>query len=393
MLSLISLPIGMLIAERKKYTITFGGNRLTYRTFNDWHYLFYLKKISYYFYWATIFASIYVAFDKILYVQNNGYLAYYLSYSGVGTLAYRIQTLNDCSYFLYLATMPSKKESSYVINSWLFINLLTILAGGRSSAVTAVIFVVLYYYIRENYGTNLPLLGQKEEWITDKLKLFIILLLPFSITFLGFWNYARSGMTENTAFWKYFFTFFEDQGTSINLIPLMYEHQNGFPQHYYSFGPIINFFRNNVIARLLTGYVMPAQQTEAMALSGYNFGQTITYLVMPWNYFKGIGLGSCYLAELWLDFNYVGVVVYNVVLGGILSSIHTIKKYSPIKMFLFLYIFSSLMLLPRSGALDWIASVLNYTVIISVVLMTGIAKTLYKKNATNNADSDRNSKL
>lgn len=377
--TLVSLPVGIKIYEEIRFKKR-GKSDLLWKSEQEAGLVESLRTVSKYIFWFTLWASLYVIFSKILFVRRNGYLAYYTSYVSVSGFILKLQYVNDCAFMFFLATLPKMKVAKLPMAAWFVTHVITILSGGRASAVTAVFLFIWYFNYRNRVRTE----GEK-AWFTKWMKWALILGAPLAIAFLGYWTYARANLESEFGVLKAFYVFFKDQGGSLDLIAYAKRYQEDFPQSMYTFGPLINFVRGNTFGRILFGFVMPRQNTVEMALTGYNFGQTISWLVMPHNYVAGVGLGGCYIAEVWLDFGFAGVIICNMLLGILLGFMGESRRYSVVGLYLVLMVFSNVMLLPRDAALTWFSSIFNFTVILTTVGILFLARLYwYSRNPGRN---------
>lgn len=85
-----------------------------------------------------------------------------------------------------MATMPSKKDSKYVIILYLVVNLLSLSSGQRGGAVLAVIFLVTYFFIRNRVNP-----GEK-PWITKRGIIILSALIPIFVSILFMIAFIRS---------------------------------------------------------------------------------------------------------------------------------------------------------------------------------------------------------
>ena len=363
-ISLIGLFLGSLFAE--KISGDFSFNNHNQNLVADNHIC--IEKTSKLFYWISYPANVYAILMKVIYVLRNGYFAYYTTYAGVNVVVSRLQSFNVCALFLFMSTMPTKKSLRPVLVSWLIINLSTIFAGGRATFVTTILLVLYYYYFRDSFGHK-----NGEIWISSILKKAIIFSIPIGIIFLGAWNYLRVGQSTESGVLGSFLQFFVDQGGSADLICYANEYKQRLPQNMYSLGSLIRFFKYNYISKFITGETIPVSPSIEMATKGYNYASAITYLVMPWNYFAGHGLGSCYIAEVWLDFGYIGVLIFNVLIGVVLSLMSSIRSRKVFCFYIVLHILDAIMLLPRDTALNWLMSILNFNTLISYIFIVFIS--------------------
>ena len=67
--------------------------------------------------------------------------------------------------------------------------------------------------------------------------------------------------------------------------------------------------------------------TRELAMNSHHFGMALAYLVNPVNYAQGLAFGSCFIAELWIDFGIIGVVfggfLYGVLMGRFVPWLRT----------------------------------------------------------------------
>lgn len=319
-----------------------------------------IQRVCIFLFWATLPFVYYKIIDIIIFVRNYSYLEYYTAYGGVGKIIEVINTINTTVFFLYLGTMPKKQNAKWAIYALGFIKALSILGGQRNDAVTFVMIMLVYYYYRESVRHELA-----PKWLPRWLKRTIIISIPFGIAFLGIWNTLRSGGETNLGFIGSILTFFKDQGGSVNLISYaqVYKDQMPATNINYTFGPIINFAKYNIVTDIFFDFPKYADHTVEAALYNNSFGQTITYLVMPWNYVVGIGLGSSYIAEVYVDFGVVGVIIFNLFLGWLLSRYANLKQKGPFAFAFLFLILKNLFLLPRNTALSWFVAGFNLTVL------------------------------
>ena len=152
--------------------------------------------------------------------------------------------------YIYLATLPSKRELKVPLFIFLITEIATILSGGRTKAVTVIIFIIAYFVYREmkNRKDN----DIKYEWMKKHYVKLIILLIPFVVSFLSVYNLIRSNIkVDNFSIKKEFIQFFDDQGESVKLIGYVKKYKTQLPKtnKTYLFGPIISYFKNGVIGK------------------------------------------------------------------------------------------------------------------------------------------------
>lgn len=270
-------------------------------------------------YITMIFSAIEIV-DRVIFVMQNSYIGLY---NGERTsMPYMVQKLSSCSSFLffsYLAILPEKKKAKKPIFLYLALHIFSILGGVRGDGVKAAIMVLAYCFFRNT--------TDDEKWIKKKHIIAICIIAPVGIVLLSLYNFWRSGLTaQYYGFWNEFINFFTTQGGSIEIIAYEKQLHNLLPKTNvsYTFGPIINWYKYGFIGSIIsmfTGqeFVEIAGSKINMALYGNNLGAAITYLVMPGNYLAGVGMGTQYIAELYSDFGYTGVIIFNLLLGWFIT--------------------------------------------------------------------------
>jgi oligosaccharide repeat unit polymerase len=353
-LALLCLPIGIVISEhtrlfRKAADEYSGTITTTSKTLS-------IRQVAAFLFWTTLAANVYEILNQVIFVIRNSYIESYLSYGGVGIIVSRLASVNKIAFFLFLATNPPKQQAKQPIIIWTILNMVSLLSGGRTTAVITLLVLLYYFIYRDEH-----LLEDEAPWLTGKMKRIMIIATPIFIVFLAAWNYLRNSQNVDLGFASLFFNFFERQGGSYKLLAYATRYSGKLPQKFYTFGPVINFLRGNIFISALTGFKMPAQNTVAAATSGYSYGQAISYIIQPWNYLAGLGLGSSYLAELYYDFGYIGIALFNIILGVLLSILSRTLPNNVMSIFFMLVILDSILNLPRNACLDWFTSLTSVT--------------------------------
>lgn len=331
-----------------------------------------LKRVSKLIFWITFIPSFYLIIDEIIFFQAHGYLELYLSYSSGSVIFEKLKVLNLVSFFMFLASMPNKKESKLEIFAFLLISLLTLFSGARATSITS-FMTLLFYLIYRNYYDSKQLKG--DIWLSKKIIFLISILIPFVVVFLSFWGYYRMNMSlEGIKVSELFFGFFKSQGESVKIINYVQELELPYTNISYTFGPVIFFLKYNIFSKVFFEFPMYAPQTVDSALFGNNMSSTISYLVMPENYLAGLGMGSTYIAELLYDYGYLGVIIFNIILGIVLYKFSNINPNKPWLLAILLLVLNSLLTLPRDVALNWFADVINITTVGSILMIYFLAK-------------------
>jgi len=317
---------------------------------------------------VTFIPSIMVTIERIIYLNQNSYVDLFVNFSS--KMPFVIQKLADMNFtffILYLTTFPSKKETLLITGIYTTYLVMTVFTGGRGKFVTKEIILIIYYVYRQ-YNLN-------EKYFTKKIIAILGIIVMALIIFLSAYNTLRNKQEiENFNPAQQFRQFFIDQGGAIDIISYAQKFKQQLPEtnQNYTFGIIINVVMNK------TQYIQNTN-TEETAFYGNNLGATLSYFTMGNAFLRGHGLGTQYIAELYTDFSYIGVIIYNVLLGISLNIIMDIKKQKYIVLALVLSILEYLIYLPRQFAMVWTTYLLSSTIIFLITLMIIVTKMVRRK--------------
>ena len=100
---------------------------------------------------------------------------------------------------------------------------------------------------------------------------------------------------------------------------------------------------------------------------------TISYFIDSEAYLNGHGYGSSYIAELYIDFKYWGVIVGNLFLGAYMAIFYKIYKKSYILSACLLLSYNIMLFIPRAEFDYIITYVLNFTAILGMIIIVGMS--------------------
>lgn len=338
-----------------------------------------IRKISRLMFYITFLFALLVAMEKAIYVQSNGYIALYSDFSSRMPFVIRkIAETNSIFLFIYLSTFPKKTESKTILFLYLIYLCLSLLSGVRGTFVSGLFVLMIYAIYRDKHYKGIDV-----KWVGRKEKVFITFVTPFLIAFLSIYNFIRSKIpVSEFNFFEEIVNFFKTQGGSVDVISLGKLYENLLPStnQSYTFGPLITYFSRGTFARLFTNLSPLKGNTVEMALYGNNFGATITYLVMPKYYLSGVGLGTQYIAEVYADFGYIGVMLFNFVLGCLLSWIPCVlfKRWWTFVLGMSLC-FNFIISMPRGSATTFIGAFLSLTTWFPILLTFFLANLEIKR--------------
>ena len=376
-LSLIGLILGYFITDR------IGRHKKsTYYSINyqDIYYLnirFLSKKI----FFITYFLWVVILLDNVIYVLQSGYLSYYLSYhSRIPAIIRQVGYMAPMALFVFLATMPEKKEAKKPIIMYIAYLILSLGTGRRVYFMTGLLIVFAYMMMRNVINP------EEEPWIAKKDIIKIILLIPILLVVMYFFEYIRAdAYVGESSNYSPIIGFFVRQGTSINVIKygeLFKGRLN--PEAHYSFYNIIKWLQGsgeffNKLFSLNFNFEIGRQSAET-AMEGTYLADFISYNANKSSYLMGMGYGSCYIEELFIDFGYIGVFLGNFLYGIMLCALlkNALGSRNVWKIALGFYITDLLIKAPRATFDAFIGQSL-YLECWGTVLIIYLVSYLYKK--------------
>lgn len=293
-------------------------------------------------YFVTLPAAVYMQM-KIVLVRSA------ISYTSGYIMNVNIPMIIKVGYYIftgftliYLAARPSKKEVYFIISVLFIIEGGVQLLQGRRALFATTLFFVIWYLIKF-YGIK-----------KINMKYFLAFTLGgIALVVLFFYvEMQRSGINIGKVDFLYIVErFMSSTGGSDSVIANTIDKAKLFPKPgiVYLVDPIIN----NPITVILTGKGGINQGVNH--LNSFNsFSNWISYLTQSSLYTSGHGMGSCYLAELYLAFGCMGVFTGSIVVGFFLNYMAQVKLNGSIfKTSIVFLLVKSLFTLPRSGFFSW----------------------------------------
>lgn len=327
-----------------------------------------IRKSALWIFYAFSVFSVAVNGEKVLFVIKNSYLQYYMTYnSALPSAFFNLASISEFAFYVFLATMPRKKQCVKPIIWFLIVSAMSLGYGQRNGFVVSVLFVAIYYAIRHKLDG--------EKWISKKTVIATLIAIPFFISALYSFNYIRSDNdVKVSGVGNQIVAFFDEQSVSSQIIGYGYEYKDSIKQNEinYTISQLTNIVTQNTIVKKLFGTQGYTGQTVENALYGTNYGNAITYIVMPSNYLSGIGMGTSYVAEAYHDFGYFGVVFINIIYGGLLALFQK-KRFSslasksrPYLLALLLFGMTNILYAPRSVTLGFISQTMTLTTLFAV---------------------------
>ncbi len=324
LLSLVGLFVGYTTAERfgKRFRIITPLNRKASRLDYDGIYCRTVGEISKYLFLGTYAVWILVLWRQVRYVMQYGYTAYYLQYSsGLPIIVHDIADISPVAFYVFLATMPSKKETRIPIILYLIRCVLSLGTGRRMHLMVGLLLVFAYLVSRNKF------MSRGEVWFSRKMRIGMMIAVPFLLVGMYLFEYVRADFyVGNASQFNPLFGFFARQGISVNVIKYAERFKDGLNKDtLYSFYNTSKFLETNAVNKYLFHLDFSYNsggQTVQNALNSNSLANFISYRVSSTNYLKGVGMGSCYIAELFVDFGYTGVFIGNFIYGYVLQALY-----------------------------------------------------------------------
>lgn len=346
----------------------------------------FISKILFY---ICIVAYIAVTADKILFRQVYSLQAYYASYDASSNLPGIIVKIADCHLIalcMFLATKPTKREAKVPLIVFLVASALTVLYGVRHVILLNITFLVIYFVLRNGDGD--------EVWLPKGTAIIGIILSPVAMVLLQAFDVFRRSIAFNIFDIRELFSFslvrdfFVSQSVSSYILPnaITYFSQLGGQPVPYTFGTIYTYLRQNVIVRFFTGAAAFNSNSVESAMSSGNLGARLAYYMYRETFLTGTGMGGSYVADLFVDFSYVGVFVGGLIACMIINRLSKVTRggyNSPYILAFVLVAIRWIAYMPRDSYFSWAMQAFSFMNIIFVLMVMVLSRTKMPGRATN----------
>ncbi|WP_010677043.1 O-antigen polysaccharide polymerase Wzy family protein [Bacillus timonensis] len=355
-LSLLSLFSGVLIHEKLFKEKDFKNNFFTY---TDSNFIKNLQRVSIILFFLCLIFNFMEGFEKIIFIQNSSYYDFYVEYNS--RLPFFVKGFSEMVptfLAIYLCTLPSKKQTSFVLFIYTLSTIPSLIVGSRTSFSEALVFTFLYFLMRDslNYRASMVGLDKYKKWITRSLKISIITIIPVIMILFSAYNYVRFEI-EKTNDMNPIVDFVYNQGISFTTLTRGYTAAPYLPDHdnkNYTFGSFIDYITRGTPSQILFGVEGLGSNTVEHATLGNSLSHALSYHLYGKSYLNGQGAGSSYILELYLDFGLIGIVIFSILLGILFSSFSNLIGNNWFKNVILLRILMEVFLIPRGSALGWL---------------------------------------
>lgn len=346
-IGIVFLFIGALWASSMKSSVKTSSNS----TFWTMYRIKALRKFGLIIFYCALPFQIMLLLDVAEFVQTEGFYEYRMTFdSSLPAFVGLIAGFFDVGLFAFLSTRPNKRSSLLPLFLYLAVGAVSLLTWQRSGFILNVLIVVVYVCYRHVTREN------SERWITRRLVwITAVVLLPVMIGMSAI-NQLRGRTSDSSLPGFGVLDFLYDQGVSMNVIGYAYEFKDQIPdQKFYSFGPIIEFVNLRILS-LVTNVDMHSGQSAERALEGHQFAHMVSFLAIPDVYLRGSGYGSSYVAELFVDFGYIGVAVGSLLYGFVLVGASKWLSHGITVRLLVLLVVRDIMFTPRASYVQFLVS-------------------------------------
>lgn len=342
----------------------------TRRKYRDSYYFapkirFYSKLVFWFTYPFAIIFNLVIAF----FVAKVGYLAYYTEFSGfISQVPYlyvlsKIELMTSAAFCVFLSTLPPKEDFKIPCRAYIIYILLSLGSGQRSGFLLGLMILFVFVNFMQE-------IRPEEKWFDKRYMRYVVLAVPVIAVAGSLFNSWRFEESENDVkFLDVFFRFFYEQGVSSYVVKRAYELENEIP------GGVLyclEFLHSGIPARIL-GIEVYNGNTVEHALYGNSFTHALGYTVLGKNYLNGAGTGSSYIAELYYDFGYIGIILGSILYGWMFSLFTKGAESSIFKRALLFIIITKLLWAPRGAYTAFISFICAPSTILMLLFIFGMA--------------------
>ena len=308
-----------------------------------------VRLVSFIMYIVSLLFSFLIGYDKMSFIQTHTYLEYYTLYvSKFPLFVSAIASLKHYFLCFFLATMPSKTTTTVVLLTYFVSTIPDLCVGKRSVTILSLFFALTYYMMRDYYDRG------HHIWLGKMEKGLMITIMPFMLMFLAAYKYIRSDIDVEFTPIELVVDFFYSQGVTFTWLCSGLGVYTQLPDGVisYTFGEIIDYFKYSRAAELIWGGVNLGNSNNLLrATLGNSMSHHLSYLLLGNRYLNGNGVGSSYLLEVFVDFGYIGIILFCLLLGWFtIYTLHFARK-GIIQCSVILLAINGILYMPRANAM------------------------------------------
>lgn len=306
--------------RRKRVTKTKSKNKiLSYISKNKEKIRTYIAVISFIIFFVSVFVKIYTSFEDAKLISKIGYRESFLRDKTSVPLAKRILDIVGRMYFtsfmIYLSTKPKLKMALIFSILFLIPAVFRLKAGIRNDIMldTFVLFVYFIFRIENRKVLNNIVIS---AMIIVPALLLVLMIIE------GTRGTLNENPTESNTIVNKILRFFYNQGVSARVIGNAQEYQDMIPNKFYSIGEITDFIKYSILGKIIPGLVEPQGQTYEVFLGKSQLSHVLTFVQSPYEYLnKGLGTGSSFIAELYIDLGIFGIISGSFLYGWFINKL------------------------------------------------------------------------
>lgn len=257
---------------------------------------------------------------------------------------------------IYLASFPTRKDARLPIILAGAVQVLYLLVGVRRDFTLFVMLLICYALIRNRTDPEEPWLPR--SWIPLILVGGAALLPVFTLT-----EQLRGlGESGNS------FDFLYNQGVSVRVIDNTVSFGELVPNQFY----LAEFARSGLLARFLGFPILQGNSVER-AMTGGSFSHALSLPVLGENaYLSGVTTGTSFLAEGYIQYGLLGVLLVTAVTGALLWFVDQLSTGRALGNAIRLLIAPSLLWTPRGTSTGFLAILVATPTLLVLVVIFGI---------------------
>ncbi len=318
-------------------------------------------------FWVTLALSLISVALRARYVLANGYLSYYTDFSDLedasGSLygLRRIEIMLPLMLTIYLGLFPPRRQVTAAATGWAAYLVLSLLTGQRGTFVGGVVIILAYWIVRSRQDPP----GAWRIGTTGRIVGAIA--VPLMAAVLAAVESARGvgAVASDTDGRNPILQLLYGQGVSSTVVRNAYAYADFIPRDWY----MGEFLHSGLLARLL-GYQVYHGNTVEHALHGGSFTHAFAYTLLGPQYLSGRGTGSSFIAELFYDYGYAGVLVGGAVYGALCVWACHLVKGRPLSNGLRLMIVPVVLWAPRGSATGFLSTWLTPSVVVALAAVS-----------------------
>jgi oligosaccharide repeat unit polymerase len=321
-----------------------------------------LRKLSEIVLYISSVPFLYILFQSAIAVVRGGYLNSFTNTTQIPSIVSRMSMFFVPAFAVFLATIPTRKQMKWPLMVYGIYMLSSLFTGRRNTLVCEALMLMIYFVMRDN------LLSKDKRILKKSTVLYTGFFGIIAMYLLQLVAFVRAGITDKPrGLFATLISFLNSQGASFRVIMQTVNNINLFnpaTSYVYLFYPFEMFVHNNVITRTLFGLKPIIEvQTPEFVSTTHNFAHVLTYLVDPKRYLEGGGFGTSYVAESYVSFGIIGLIVVSIFIGLIFRFFSSLLTRSWVVITCGLLAIKSFVYIPRDFALLWVTEVFNITYI------------------------------